>query len=1415
MNEYIRLFAMTAVAACATAVHAAIITVTSTNNAAVSGQTNLTQAIQMLKDADTIQFNIPGTAGQVHYLQTPPNGYPIITNNSVTIDGYSQPGASPNTNPIHAPNNAKIKICLDSRNGNGTDMGKIENLIGVPSRPGYGHCEWAVLGVFGGTNAHIHGLAILSAPVVDPGNNDTSLCDPADSDCGGPPCIKGISFARSHDVSGANWHISGCWIGVDPATGLVGRLSDGTTVATPAIAIAAYRQRDVSGGTLPDVYPQPGTIGVAAGASSPREEFNVIITGYGFDSEGLNFRISGNFWGVLPDGMTSADMSVLNGGLQLGDGFIEIGRNTSNLTIGTDGDGVNDADEGNVFGGFAKGGAVMMDLYSDPQTNIVIAGNWFGVAVDGVTRFTNSATFVDTFGSQSTARFGSDFDGVSDALEGNLVFNNNPFATQFPDPSTGAEPRLLLLSPGARVSLRGNMLVNADLLPFAYADGSGGGLNNFTNYAAPFMSTNADIIPILSPASVFPRLNGTCAVGVDPYTNIIIDVYQLDPEGWANGKLFGLQELISADGSLTNGFPQGRKYLGSFLDNGPKDSNPAVGQFSLDLSGLDLGTGLATVTANYSADPQGTHNGRTHTSNFSNPIGLIPGGTASVGLTHTVPDTLLWYNSTGNYYTNGPIAPSAQLANLANWEPNISVLGDTTFLIGANTFADDQTPPAGAVLDPSVPPFQRFVVTFQPAAGGAPKIGEEFLTDAGVPYRGPINYSRPNGNPQRVAGDKRLGAVNFITGAETSAGQVPGFQSNSRWTSNEIYTAERRYGTVQTYSLDAGTLAQTPLTKAFDAINGRKTGAFAGNTPEVSRFGGEVAALDNGNFVVVVDDRSNYSSANRTATVVIISPDGAIVKETYAVDTSINNQIWSNVAAYRGGFCVRFNATLYFYDNAGNLQGSSPQSGSGLSFDPGRGDGTRIASDIRSYYVYLAGRTPDAPTSPVSVAIWDSRTRNFVTSATVSDTDPAVHTTDRVNIAVDALDRFCVAFALRPTGDFLQNQIAARVLKFDGTKVTYLTHSFFPFVNFDANGSLGLTTINPSVAMTTRQICIAGKGTVNSTNNPAGGPNTAAETTLYTVVSHPDPQPTPGGGSLVITNLSITGPAVTISWTGGTAPYLLQMKSSLTDPTWQNVLTTPRQSESVALQGGAAFFRVSDNATNTVTPLTAFLSGDGERPQVTTGATGLGSFSLEGNTLAYNITFSGLSGPATAAHIHGPTNTTSSIGVIIPFSVSAATSGTISGSVVVSDQQRGYLLNGLSYANIHTSLNGGGEIRGQIGPTQLQATLNGANERPAPVVTGGTGSGTLTRIGNQLLFNITYSGLSSSATMAHIHGPVDTAGFAGVLLPLPTPSGTSGTISGSLPLDNATLSAIVDGLSYVNIHTQNNGGGEIRGQITP
>ena len=250
---------------------------------------------------------------------------------------------------------------------------------------------------------------------------------------------------------------------------------------------------------------------------------------------------------------------------------------------------MNDADEGNVFGGVANydgaaagyaGGYVGILLYGQGYlptgghgTNCVLAGNYFGVAVDGLTRFTNSLVLVQSWGGGSssqaaTVRFGSDFDGVSDALEANLVYNNYPFAATYPNPSGSTPPTVFDgtgtpyfggLNAGVQLSFRGNVTVGNDLLPFKYANGQGTMLTAFTNYEAPYMITSGSIIPVVNTNNTFPNLSGTFSPGVAPYTNIILDVYQLDPEGWANGKLFAEPELINSVTQTTNGFPQGQR----------------------------------------------------------------------------------------------------------------------------------------------------------------------------------------------------------------------------------------------------------------------------------------------------------------------------------------------------------------------------------------------------------------------------------------------------------------------------------------------------------------------------------------------------------------------------------------------------------------------------------------------------------------------------------------------------------------------------------------------------------------------------------------------------------------------------------------------------------------------------------------
>jgi hypothetical protein len=241
----------------------------------------------------------------------------------------------------------------------------------------------------------------------------------------------------------------------------------------------------------------------------------------------------------------------------------------------------------------------------------------------------------------------------------------------------------------------------------------------------------------------------------------------------------------------------------------------------------------------------------------------------------------------------------------------------------------------------------------------------------------------------------------------------------------------------------------------------------------------------------------------------------------------------------------------------------------------------------------------------------------------------------------------------------------------------------------------------------------------------------------------------------------------------------------------------------------------------TAVPFTALLSGLLERPTpLTNNASGTAFFSLEGDTLAFSISYSNLSGTATAAHIHGPATSSQSMGIqvdLAPYNGGAfSTSGTLAGTVVLTPAQRTMLLNGQAYVNVHTMAHQGGEIRGQIAPVLMQSYLSGASERP-PVFTPATALGTFALVLNQLSFDITYGGLPTTATAAHIHGPATISQSAGVLVDLAPFNGgaygTSGTIFGHVMLPITQLANVIDAMTYVNIHTAPNQGGEIRGHI--
>lgn len=111
-------------------------------------------------------------------------------------------------------------------------------------------------------------------------------------------------------------------------------------------------------------------------------------------------------------------------------------------------------------------------------------------------------------------------------------------------------------------------------------------------------------------------------------------------------------------------------------------------------------------------------------------------------------------------------------------------------------------------------------------------------------------------------------------------------------------------------------------------------------------------------------------------------------------------------------------------------------------------------------------------------------------------------------------------------------------------------------------------------------------------------------------------------------------------------------------------------------------------------------------------------------------------------------------------------------------------------------------------------TLEGAQEVP-PVATAATGSGTvvINTATNTYTYNITYSGLSSNENNAHIHGMAARGASAGPLVTLPAGSGTSGSKSGVWTYAEGQEADILAGRTYINVHTVNNGGGEIRAQV--
>ena len=110
----------------------------------------------------------------------------------------------------------------------------------------------------------------------------------------------------------------------------------------------------------------------------------------------------------------------------------------------------------------------------------------------------------------------------------------------------------------------------------------------------------------------------------------------------------------------------------------------------------------------------------------------------------------------------------------------------------------------------------------------------------------------------------------------------------------------------------------------------------------------------------------------------------------------------------------------------------------------------------------------------------------------------------------------------------------------------------------------------------------------------------------------------------------------------------------------------------------------------------ATLDGKSETPPNTSAGTGTADIDWDAATkkLSWKLTYSGLSGPATAAHFHGPAEPGKNAGVAV--AIPNATSSPVEGSATLTDAQAADLAGGKYYVNVHTAANPGGEIRGQV-----------------------------------------------------------------------------------------------------------------------
>ena len=590
-----------------------------------SGAGSLRQAILDANGhagADTIAFNIPGSG--VHTIVIASNMDAITS--PVTIDGYTQSGASPNTHPVGQGLNTVLRIeidCTAAGGGigascmtiNGGAEGSIVRGLVVNRSP--------IPAIIANAQTTIEGCFVGTDPTgtVAHGNGTGLRTD------GGTGTVFGGTTPAARNLISGNGH--GILFG-PLGFGGSGHFVQGNLIGTDISGLAAIPNNNGIGIAFGTTTLLIGGTDVAA-RNVISGNSNAGLTYAAGTPAGNNAVVEGNFFGTDVTGMAPLP------------NLFAVGGNDGGLTLGGSAPGA-----GNVLSGHT-GGAMYVNCCS------ILKGNFIGVAADGVTPMGNAGNGIDVYGSGNTIGGPNPGDGnviayngaavsggagivvmgggrVNNSIRGNAIFENKSNGA-LPDRGLG-----ISLNNGGPSSNDpgdsdggGNLTQNWPIITSAVLERPSGNGTRIQGVLRSAPSTTYDIDFYSNPAcSAFPKdylegrnpMGGSTQVTTDASGNASFDV--VVPDNIEPG------ELVTATATDPNGNTS--EFSQRLVFGITPGSGPATGGTAVSLYGSDFAAG-ATVTIG--GQPVTSLNVPNSTTATAEAPALLPGSVNDVAWSNT------------------------------------------------------------------------------------------------------------------------------------------------------------------------------------------------------------------------------------------------------------------------------------------------------------------------------------------------------------------------------------------------------------------------------------------------------------------------------------------------------------------------------------------------------------------------------------------------------------------------------------------------------------------------------------------------------------------------------------------------------------------------------------------------------------